>query len=134
MGERTPDGFEFIHVKVVVFLKQMQQFDVFNDFVLCVGKRAKRLVIAFVNIVRVELAEFSFVPVGMIQLLKFVVGKFTQLVGAFLPFTDEMTVSNVGGSASVFIVVVVKTCFSLVPLMYVCDRMKIYFFCDTFMF
>lgn len=34
----TPNSFVFIDVKIVVFLKKMNQFDILNDLILRMGK------------------------------------------------------------------------------------------------
>ena len=116
MSERTPDGFELVHVKISIFLQQMKQFNVFNDLVLGMSERAKTFVVAFVDIVGVKLTEFSLVPIGMIQLFEFVMRKFTVLIIAFLFRANKMIVHDISCSSLILLIMVVKTCFSLVAV------------------
>jgi hypothetical protein len=114
LSERTPDSFKLVHVKICIFLQQMKQFNVFDDFVLGMSERAKTFVVAFVDTVGVKLTEFSLVPIGMVQLFEFVMGKFTVLIIAFLFRANKMIVNDIGCSSLILLIMVVKTCFSLV--------------------
>jgi hypothetical protein len=114
LSERTPYSFELVHVKISIFLQQMKQFNVFDDFILGMSERAKTFVVAFVDTVGVKLTEFSLVPIGMVQLFEFVMGKFTVLIIAFLFRTNKMIVHDINCSSLILLIMVVKTCFSLV--------------------
>lgn len=126
LSKRAPYGFILVDVEIVIFFKQMYQFDIFNDLVLGMCKRTETFVVTLVNIVGVKLTEFSFVAVGMVELFEFIVGKLTILVVAFLFCTNKMIVLDVGRSAFVLIVMVVQTSFSFVVFLrltikYVCS-------------
>ncbi len=114
LSERTPDGFELVHVKIGVFLEQMEELDVFDDLVLRMSERTETFVVAFVDTVGVKLTEFSLVPIVMVQLFEFVMGKFAVLIIAFLFCANKMIVLDICCSSLILLIMVVKTCFSLV--------------------
>jgi hypothetical protein len=114
LSERTPDGFELVHVKICIFLEQMEELDVFDDLVLRMSERTETFVVAFVDTFGVKLTEFSLVPIGMVQLFEFVMGKFAVLIIAFLFCANKMIVLDISCSPLILLIMVVKTCFSLV--------------------
>jgi len=94
----------------------MNELNVLNDLILSMCKRAETFIITFFNVIWIKLTEFCFVSIWMVQLLKFVMRKFTILVIAFLFGTNKMIVLNIRGSSFVFIVVVIQTCFSFMRI------------------
>lgn len=80
MSEWAPYSFEFINVKIVVFLLQMNQLNVFFDFILSMGKRAKIPIFTFINVFGIVFAKFGFVSIRVVELFKFVVSGFTVFV------------------------------------------------------
>ena len=95
MSKWAPNGLILVHVKVVIFLEQVNQLDVFNYLILGMGKRAKTFIVAFFDIGGVKLAKFCLIPIWMIQLLQFIMRKLTRLIVAFLFCTNKMIVLNV---------------------------------------
>ena len=95
MCKRTPDSFVLIDVKIVIFLKKMNQFDVFDNFLLSMSERAKTFVITIFDIIGIKLTEFGFVTIGMVELLQLIMGKLAILVVAFLFFAIKMTVDDI---------------------------------------
>lgn len=91
----------------------MNKLDVFNDFILCMCKRAETFIITFFNVIWVKLTKLCFISIWMIQLLKFVMRKLTIFIIAFLFGANKMIVLNIRGSSFVFIIVVIQACFSL---------------------
>lgn len=73
----------------------MDKLNIFDDLALCMCKRTKTFIITFFNIIWIKLTEFSFVTIWMIQLLKFVMGKLTNFIIAFLFGTNKMIVLNI---------------------------------------
>lgn len=94
----------------------MNELNVLNDLILGMCKRAETFIITFFNVIWIKLTEFRFVSIWMVQLLKFVMRKFTILVIAFLFGTNKMIVLNIRGSSFVFIVVIIQTCFSFMRI------------------
>lgn len=121
----TPNSLVLIDVKIIVFLKQMNQFDVLNDLILSMGKWAKAFVITILDIIGIKLTKFSFVTIWMIKLLKFVMRKLTVLVVAFLFLAIKVTIYDVWGSSFILIVVIINACFAFVHIF---DYWKIYSF------
>ena len=73
----------------------MNELNVLNDLILSMCKRAETFIITFFNVIWIKLTEFCFVSIWMVQLLKFVMRKFTILVVAFLFGTNKMVVLNI---------------------------------------
>lgn len=95
MGKGAPYSFILVHVEIVVFLFQMNKLNILDDFVLCMGKRAEPFIITLINVVRKKLTELSFIPVWVVQLLKFVMGKLAVFVIAFFFGANKMIILNV---------------------------------------
>lgn len=118
MSERTPNGFVFVNVKIIIFFKHVDKLNILNDFILCMSKRTETFIIAFLDIIWVKLTELSFIAIWMVQLLKFVMWKLANLVIAFLFSTNKMVVFNIWGSSFVFVIVEIETCFSLMGIFF----------------
>ncbi len=107
----------------------MQQFNVLDYLILCMRKWAEALVIAIVNVVGVELTEFRLIPVGMVQLLQFIMWEFAVLIVAFLLGADEMVMLDVRRSTLILIIMVVQTSLPLVRFYEL--LIKMYAYWDT---
>ena len=72
LGVGTPYSFELVEVEILI--SGLEVDDLNLDFGLAVGKGTEFLVLALGSFVVVDLAEFTFVSGGMINLLNFVMG------------------------------------------------------------
>ena len=109
LGERTPYGFVVVDDVVSVCVVGVNNID--EDLFLGVSKGAEISVLAGCGIFVEELAEFSFVAGGMVELLDFVVRPFAVAVG--LIAEDVIVVVEIGSSPVLF-TVIVQTHFPLV--------------------